>query len=521
MNLKNLKPHLIFFAIAFAASLAFSLFIELAVCNFLLSRGEFYFSGVRFCSVLILAFTLISLIKFHTYFFNHLEKAFLLIALPVGFVFILVFPKTIFVSQDDGIHLARAYSLLESGDMKWPEAFRTVDYLPVSVDNLSFSATSAVYEELNQKSELTTHQKPTFVELSTAGAVQRLVYLPYYIGFKISAFLHFNFVTAFTFAKLCNYACYALLIYLAIKVSKSLKKIFFAVGLLTANIFFASQFSYDPMITASIVLAIALFCRMLEDRKARPLYAFGFVLAVIWGSLPKATYCLLLLLGLLIPASSFDHPRRAKLYKVSLVVLTLLTAATFVLPAVLGDIPGDFRGGDTSVIGQLSFILHNPVPAIMAFGRYIITDIPDFLLTHTVTTSGYHIFHYTKYVLPLANLATLAFLIFAVLTSNKPAKAYPRPVRIALPVMYSIITLAIIGALYLSFTEVGSKTISGVQPRYFLPILPLLLIFLTPTAASPLLKSQKSHQLILLLTPFLILTSIVACYLLRATLSSL
>ena len=57
--------------------------------------------------------------------------------------------------------------------------------------------------------------------------------------------------------------------------------------------------------------------------------------------------------------------------------------------------------------------------------------------------------------------------------------------------------------MYLSFTPVGNSTIEGVQTRYFIPMLPLLLFIISP--ASNKVKKDNSSNILLILIPYCIL----------------
>lgn len=520
MTLKKLnqvnKKSVYFIGIATAACAMLALVAELLIFNQLIPhRGGFYFAWSRFLSVAIICLVAVLLVKFRQYFLTHLERAFLMIAIPLGMLFILVLPRTVYVSQDDQIHLQQAYSMLSKSDISWSKAFRMLELTSTKVDDLTFAEIDAVYDQLNAAHEATKDQQANFGDSSLS--FTRLVYLPYFVGFKVSEFLHLNFTTMIAVAKFCNFFCYVLLLFFAIKVSTHAKKIFFVLAVFLSNIFYASQFSYDPTITASIMLAIALFLRMLELDNIPPRYIIAFALASAWGSLPKAIYCPVLLLLLFVPNKNFGDRRRAVACKIAVVILTILLASTFVLPMLSGGMSADFRGGDTSVGRQIAYILHNPLHFLATFGKFTVNNLPGLILAQPTSVGIYLPYNYTHYVLPLINLAYIVLLGYVVFTSCKSSKVYTWPVRIAILLVYLLIVYSAIGAMYLSFTPVGANTIEGFQERYLLPVLPLALIFLVPTTNSNVKIRAEKTNFAILAVPFLSLAIFLLCFILRVS----
>lgn len=523
MILKNLNHQLnkklvCFIILSTVACIGIAMVAEFLVFNKLIPhRSDFYFSWSRFFSITTICIVAVLLAKFHHYFLMHLERAFLIITIPIGILFILVLPRTVYVSQDDQIHLQQAYSMFSKSDISWSKAFRMLELTSTKVDNLTFAEIDAVYAQLNTAHEETKDQQANFGGNSLS--FTRLVYLPYFIGFKVSEFLHLNFTTMIAVSKFCNFFCYVLLLFFAIKVSTHAKKIFFVLAVFLSNIFYASQFSYDPTITASIMLAIALFLRMLELDNIPPRYIFAFALAGAWGSLPKAIYCPVLLLLLFVPNKNFGDRRRAVACKIAVVILTILLASTFILPMLSGGMGADFRGGDTSVSRQIAYILQNPLHFLVTFGKFTVSNLPELILAQPTSVGVYLPFNYTYYVLPIINLACLILLGYVIFTSCKSSKVYTWPVRIAILLVYLLIIYSAIGAMYLSFTPVGANTIEGFQDRYLLPILPLALIFLVPTANPNVKARTEKTNFAILAVPFLSLAIFLLCFILRVSMA--
>lgn len=475
------RSNLIFIGVSIAVSLALSALAEVVIFGLLLSHAPRFYLA-RFLVVAAFLCSLALLIKFRRYFVENLHKAFLLISLVTGISYVIILPCTLYATPDDQIHFVRALAL-SSESIPASDAFRIVESNDAakSVSKLNFIEREEAYRIINAANQPDTVQIITLSD--DAELYQRLAYLPYHLGFKIGSFLHLSFVTTIMLAKLCNMLCYIALFYFAIKVSqKHLRPIFFATGLIVSCICIASQFSVDPMVTAGLSLALAIFARMLSQPKVDPKLLIAFVFASIWGCLPKAIYCPLILLPLLIPNKQFDHPKRALAMQLSLVLITVLIAATFVLPVLSGSMTPDVRGGNTSVSGQLHFLFANPVRVPVIVGRSITEAVaPVFLSAESFGNMGYiSTGHYTTAFVGLIQIIIFFSTIF---TIKLDRKIFTTRLKVCLALAFVVVVGAIVASLYLSYSQVGAPHASGVQSRYFLPLLPLFALIFAPRGA--------------------------------------
>ena len=321
----------------------------------------------------------------------------------------------------------------------------------------------------------------------------KLIYTPFKLGFIISDFLKLGLIEAIVVSKIFNLLLYLLIMLFAIKVSnESIKKIIFVIGLLVSNVFLATQFSYDATITAGLVLATSLFIRMLEDEKLNYKYLIAFILAVIWASLPKAIYCFFGLLVLFIPNKKFKNNKQAIGIKIAVTSTVILLMSTFVLPMLMGGVEGDARGGNTNASAQFSLILHSPINYIKILcSFYLKSGVTLFLGSGTLTALGY-----IGKIMPDVNntiyIITLIYLLYVTFTNGLDKKIVPKSIKVVLFILIFGISLLIPTALYLSFTEVGSNTIQGVQARYYLSLLLPLMIIFNPYGKN----NKKTHEYI-------------------------
>ena len=162
---------------------------------------------------------------------------------------------------------------------------------------------------------------------------------------------------------------------------------------------------------------------------------------------------------------------------------------TFVLPAISNTVSGnlsyggDSRGGDTSTVRQLISLLSHPVSAMklvfanifsfenMGNRESILVDNNE-MVTNLLflNLSSFGCLHEKWSIL----LLPILFLLFFVDSENENASV---KIKFTTRISCGLVLFMVVGllwvALYLGFTPVGSDYITGVQARYYLPILML------------------------------------------------
>lgn len=455
-------------------------------------NNKIYINYSRILFFVIMFFVIIMIIKFRIYFTNNLEKAFLIIAISVGLLMIFVNSKTVYLSWDDQIHINNAHALFDSKTTKYSNAFQILNSYNTKVDLFqSREEKIRFYKYLNK---IHYETKDRVIQLNDySHKYNRIVYFPFWIGFKIADTFNINFIGGFILAKLLNFICYVLLMYFAIKISTYAKKIIFIISLLISNMFLATQFSYDPMITASITFGLAIFLKMLEEKNLNYKNVMLFVCFIVWGSLPKAIYSPLLLLLLFVPTKKFKDKKQAIITKMIVCGITLVLMSTFILPALSGGLGnGDSRGGNTNATEQLTFILHNPIIYCKILISFLLKNASKIFIGPSVLATAGYVLNLPEDTISLQYLISFILLLYYTFITPVDKKIISNKMKVVFGICYSSIWLLITTALYLDFTVVGSNNVEGVQPRYFIPLLLLLLMILKPNIK----KSSKENNIV-------------------------
>ena len=305
-------------------------------------------------------------------------------------------------------------------------------------------------------------------------------YLSMALFVKLAKGLSLSWPMLILLGRLGNLLCYTGLMYAAIRKTPVGKYLMLLIGLFPQNVFLAATFSYDPFVTGCLFLGIAAWLKALWQEAGRPFDSKNAALmlgAFFLGCLPKAVYAPLLLLALLIPGNRFATARGRGLYRAAVLGLFALLIGSFILPtAVAPAETGDLRGGETSEVSQVGYILADPFGYLALLLSQMLRWLPQsFFGADCTTFMGHLVNGYTEFrgFWPLY----VGLLLLYVLRGEKSSRTFSRMERIAVFLCTGAACALIWTSMYVAFTEPGAREIAGVQGRYFIPLMFLFYLF--------------------------------------------
>ena len=315
------------------------------------------------------------------------------------------------------------------------------------------------------------------------------------IGVKAAKGLDAPWTCLIEAGRVMNLLMYAVIMTLAIRRIPCGKFIMMAVALFPQNLFLASTFSYDPFITAAIYLGLAyLMEEMLNPgRRINPKNQAIMAIALFAGCMVKAVYAPLMLTALLMPKEKFEKKTGLWIYRAVIVLLFLLLIASFIIPTVIAPSDtGDIRGGATSEVSQIDYILGDPVGYAVILIRQMILWIPQCFFGPDCTTFMGHIVtgdEGFKGYYPVV----LLILLTAIVTDrkNKAEKSLCGLQKLWIFLMVGAACVLIWTSMYVAFTVPGAKEIAGVQGRYFIPLIFPLYILINRSVGGRVLARQN------------------------------
>lgn len=463
-------------------------------------HNKIEFNFIRFILLFILIMSFLYLVFYSKNIKQNIQKLFLLISLSVGSIYIISTPISVYTSNDDQVHFHNMYTLLDGKKTTWTYASRYYDKLIIdSPKRFTTYEENKAYvkfllENDNKKSRVSKVNNRVF-----GIPYNQIVYIPNALVMKLCKIVHIPFVFTILMGKFVNLLMYSILIYFAIKIIPTGKKLVFAIGLLPSSMSLACQFSYDPTIIASCILATSFLIKMYYDDQIRYNDLFIYIILIIWASLVKAVYCPLLLLPVFILN---NKTKNKKIINICLVLIFLVLMSSFVLPTVLSaNVSGDSRVSGTSVTLQLKYIIHNPIRYTKIIIMYTIKYLFEFIIgKSTIYDMGYIVrgensFLNFSYSLLMINLLYLSF------SEGNGKYKINNTIKILNLIILCAIWILVATSLYLSWTPVGLQEIQGVQGRYFLPTLLLTLFLIKPSS-----KYEIKNNFMIIFIPILIIS---------------
>ena len=299
-------------------------------------------------------------------------------------------------------------------------------------------------------------------------------YLPAIMGLTVGRVLGLDGVITAFLGRLCNLLITAGLMTSAIRKTPRGGRILLAVALLPMTLHLLGTFSPDGLMVAVALLSFRGFMELLEGEEPLTVgQTLPFAACCALASMLKLYCAPLCLLILLVPPARF---RRRAGYVSGILLAVLFTLGGVVLGS-FEALKGVFA--ETAVAYTEAFtlgdVLEQPLHFIGMFFRSLIKDLPMLALTIVGYSLGAFTVQLPSY---LFGLCYLLLLLLAGLPGESEGDGQKKRLFWCLPIGL-LALLPAYGSMLLWWTPMDSPYILGVQGRYFLPVLPLLLTALS------------------------------------------
>lgn len=418
-----------------------------------------------------------------------IEKIFVYLAVIFGFIFIMIIPP--FQSPDEDSHFKKAY-VVSRGDFFPIEKDNKLGYY-LSDDMVNYIDGKLEYAgKLDKKYSFKEmyfderlpkdYTKKSFYNFTTV-MVNPIAYIAPTTGILVGkAFLPIlkisnnnqSVVYMLYFARIFSLIMYIVLIYFAIKTTPILKKTFGMIGLIPMSLSLASCISYDNFLIPLSLLLSAIIFKLTYDDEVKNINKKYIIAIIVIGFIllnVKIVYATLLLLLFMIPKEKWGSKKSNRLIRIAMVFgfivgLTIIFKIPYYFLSAK-DANSEFYSE------QLSYILNNPFNYLMVFMRtiknafyfYLSGMIGTFGLIDTNILSPFVLFYFILFM--LTGISEISLL-------NKKIPLFSKAL-VAISVVGSI--FGIFTAMYIVWTSIlpgygiGAPIISGVQGRYFIPLL--------------------------------------------------
>ncbi len=306
-----------------------------------------------------------------------------------------------------------------------------------------------------------------------------IAYVPQAIGIAAARLLHLNAVGLVFLGRVCNLLFFVGMTWLAMRRLPFGKEVLFGVALLPMTLHLSASMSYDVLIMGSMFYLTAV-CLDLAFEKERVTLQDVAVLAVIMAAAGpcKMIYGVFMGLCLLIPVRKFGGVKGWGLAALAVagawaVSMAAVNAGT--IAAYAAETESSVPWGEEAAY-SFSYVLHHPYETAKIFYQTLLWQLEVY---HRTMIGGY-----------LGNLDEIldvpygAVVLFTVcllcLAMKKPGESQRMSAgnRIWIGVLCGGCAFGAMFSMLIAWTALSSAVISGVQGRYFLPFLPVLLMAL-------------------------------------------
>ncbi|WP_427813877.1 DUF2142 domain-containing protein [Enterococcus sp. 22-H-5-01] len=308
-------------------------------------------------------------------------------------------------------------------------------------------------------------------------------YIPSALGIKFGQLISGKLAVSYYMGRIFNLIFYAILVFLAIKISKNYKIQLFAFGTLPYTLWITAGYSYDSSYYGLVLLVIAQFANFIDrtssiTMKKMIFYCFTCFLLVFC----KAPMVLLAVLPLFLPKRFFKNIKTyiSSFFAIGFSgVLGILWIGQNTLLTRLGLITkraAEANMADADTISRLSYFINHPIYTL----EVVLRSLSDVLATIMGSIQNPQPFLMKSETLSFINIVVFLFLLIVI--SLLFHSIVPKTAYLGILGIFSVVTLAVFYAISGDdrVFKLGDLNVSGVQGRYHFYILTMVPMFLSP-----------------------------------------
>lgn len=307
------------------------------------------------------------------------------------------------------------------------------------------------------------------VDILTDAVYSPIQFMPQVIGMKIASIFSNNAFILALAGRIINVICSLILLYLAIKMIPFGKKILLLLTVIPIAIEGMVTLSPDGLTMCISFFFIAYIMKLAFDTTKKVKFKDGVLLTILCILLSqyKITYLPLIGLLLIIPTTQFKN-KKQKILQIG-ISWTLAVAASLIWLSIGNQYAAILNGGISQVNKLLLF--QEPIKAFQMMLYTISLQADRYLISSFGGRVGWA-------SIVQVNLIPIILYTVTIINAVGDSKLKKRFTNFQKIIMVLVI-LAIIGLIllseFLTWTVPGTTFINGLQGRYFIPFMPLIL----------------------------------------------
>lgn len=432
----------------------------------------------NFYWLIVLLILILITMTYLMYIYNvRLYKASFVIIMFIGIIYTLIVPQ--FSVPDEYTHYLTSYSQssILLGEKAFDERGNVLLYEDSS-NTLIRASHPTVNEYVKEYDGLIGKEKFRINQPYISRAPLTLGsfgYFPQVLGVSLGRILGLNGIQTGVFGRISALLLFAVLISYSLKIiPKFFEKVLFTISILPMTLQQVCSYNYDSVLfTACFFLFAYLLYLIYEKEKISKLDIALVTLSSIVIATIKFVYLPILGLGLLIPREKFTLKNGKTLVILMLVVLSL---GSYLVVMKGNSLFWNVHESDTSSLINyntftISQVIQHPIREIAIIIATFQRFTADYISQMISGPLGW-----LEMNVPALQLSGFLMMLFYSLFSVEKKSKMDRNVKICSGLFSMLMILIVILALQISWTPDNSLIVIGVQGRYFLPILPMILL---------------------------------------------
>lgn len=433
------------------------------------------------------------------------EVSYLLIALI--YILPLVFIYAPYQTPDEPFHFNKAVRLSQvslnrnmNDNMTKTNIYLPLNYNCLNYSKVQFANNVVSKDEMNHCFKQTKNKK---YDVSHSKADKIVSYIPASLGIKIADTISNSPMVIFYVGRLFNFICSFLILLFAIKQIPKYKKLILLVSMIPMFIQQMISYSYDSMLNSLCILVISYFIKFFCSKKIDNKDLVFYTIASIIILDIKAPYFLLCLPILFLDNNKFGN-KKEKIKKILFITISIFIS--YLLFKFVSDYGFINTKTATSQVDR-----GNSISSLFNVKHLLL------VIYKTLTTNGWlylesMIGNFGWMNIKLNGIMIYAYLFIIIISVISEENGLSLKNRIINILLVLCLVCGIFLAMYLYWTPTNNLVIEGVQGRYFLAALPLLMISFIPKRNFIELSNKFIYSFINISMFVYIVTILVASY---------
>lgn len=411
-----------------------------------------------------------------------IEKIFIMSAIPLGIIYMLLIPPGLV--PDEWVHMHNTFSL--SSQVMGLEINNKVTMRDNEIElyNKQITVPNNDYYDYVYSNifSISNNNDYNSINIESPNKLSIFGYFPGVIGVTVARLLNLSAVTTFYLGRLCNFIFYLMLSYCAIKKIPFGKLLLFTITMLPMTCHQMCSLSYDTVINSSTFFATAygMFFVYQSSNVMIDDIIYYALCSVLLIANKGSTYAFILTIPIL---ARYFNPNGEKIAKKTKIIIFLIIIIAILLLNYRSLVNNQTTGiesvsgaGIVPWAGVPSYTLNELIINVL-------TTINLFVNTF-IQRGGYYIYTAIGSLMgwlsiPIPNWiinSWIVILIIVPFAEKSNNEVFTHEHKILYFFIAVTIILLVMLAMALAWTPSGYSTIEGVQGRYFIPIIFLLLI---------------------------------------------